>query len=577
MSHSRLITFLFFVTTFCHTSTAVFGVGETLYDGVIIDRPSVYDAYPSHLFIDGIHHIWYCGASDVTNTDAIFYTTKSTPLSQVGGWSSPLEVVNNTNVAWATQHICDPNVIRGAFTYNSQPYEYAMYFTGDDGSAPQGIRAAVGVAFSNDRVSWVTHPARIITATDPLAAEYGAGQSTVAWAPDNSDTLYQLYRDSTAVFGVDSEILLAATTDGLTYSPIPGTETLIPETGVNGINATSPDLAYNPLDRHWYAITHTFGFGGPTIPDFRVRLLRSKAPDALLAEWDQLAEWDVGDSGEETNIEPSLARNENGSLYIDENGWLYVFFTVGEWIPNFNTWGIAQARYRVVDPKGKTVADNFTNMGPRRRAGQTLTGHRSEAGGRVWAADARLVFDADATITTDSAGGGQVSTVPFVLPTGARTATVEASVDLTGSNWIAIGFSANPSNGIFTGQLWILLHNITGNVDVRADGLANTLVSVPAPGLNPDWNHLALSYDSVDNSVSAWCNGKRVLDDFSLDTLNGGAGFTPNILFAGFHLNEPVPSASKIDRFAVSQARYIFLGSFETGDTSTWDDVCNAC
>ena len=318
---------------------------------------------------------------------------------------------------------------------------------------------------------------------------------------------------------------------------------------------------------HYYNRTHGF-VADP--PDFRVRLLRSATPDSLLVDWELLAEWDIDDSAEATNIEPSLARGENGSLFIDENGWLYVFMTVGKWKPAFNSWAIAQARYRVIEPTGKTIADTFANMGPRRQLDEPLNGKWLEAGSHRWTADNQLVFSTDGSIVSSNMSADTLANIPFARKPGSSASTLEARVDLTGSEWMALGFTDDPDSGLFQGQIFIQLHALTANVQVLADGQSNSLVRIPAPSLSTNFNHLILEVDHDGNTDSAWCNGVQILDRFALDTLNGGAGFTPNIRYAVFQIFRPAARISRVDDFAISQERYLFLDNFESGDLSKW-------
>ena len=58
---------------FLHSAAAM--GQEYLYDGTIIDQPNIYDGYPTHLYLDGTHHMWFCALSKSTSNwaDGIFY------------------------------------------------------------------------------------------------------------------------------------------------------------------------------------------------------------------------------------------------------------------------------------------------------------------------------------------------------------------------------------------------------------------------------------------------------------------------------------------------------------------------
>ena len=61
---------------------------DVVFDGVLFERPNAWEVYPSHVFISGTHHIWYCGTSDTfPGIDGIFHVCKDGDLGP-GGWSS---------------------------------------------------------------------------------------------------------------------------------------------------------------------------------------------------------------------------------------------------------------------------------------------------------------------------------------------------------------------------------------------------------------------------------------------------------------------------------------------------------
>jgi hypothetical protein len=82
---------------------------QVIYDGIIWGRPNKYDYAPAHLFISGVHHLWWCTAG--TTGDEIWYSAKSGSLG-AGGWSAPVKVFSKANSPWTFQHTCDPSVIQ---------------------------------------------------------------------------------------------------------------------------------------------------------------------------------------------------------------------------------------------------------------------------------------------------------------------------------------------------------------------------------------------------------------------------------------------------------------------------------
>lgn len=309
---------------------------QILYDGAIIDRLNKWDSYPTHLFYDGKHHVWWCSRSSVSGTvsqyvDGIFHVVKTGSLGP-GDWTGWQEVLNHANTPWPNNHVCDPSVIRGSFSYNSNTYSHALYWTSDTNSTQGGIDNAVGVAFSNDGLTWVPLPTPVITTYNPPNGTYGAGAGGVALDPTTGKLLYA-YDDTT----LSGPTRLKESTDGRTFTPTPPYETRLYATV---FGSSSPDISFNPQDSYWYATVQLY--------DVAVYVLRSRYKQAPLAQWDVLGVIDVTTTGNVRNNNPGLGKDSNSHLFVDSQGWAYVFFGTGTDSPS--TWQVAQARFRAVDP-----------------------------------------------------------------------------------------------------------------------------------------------------------------------------------------------------------------------------------
>ncbi|MET8868970.1 hypothetical protein ABZW11_39095 [Nonomuraea sp. NPDC004580] len=91
--------------------------------------------------------------------------------------------------SWAAYHICDPDVIKGRFTYtapgaDAKTYTWAMFFTGadDDDHGADGRFNVIGVALAASPLGpWtiVAEPVVDIDEPDYNAAGYGVGQPSV--------------------------------------------------------------------------------------------------------------------------------------------------------------------------------------------------------------------------------------------------------------------------------------------------------------------------------------------------------------------------------------------------------------
>lgn len=76
-------------------------------------------------------HIWYCSNKDSGKvTDYVAY--RKGTLTSDGKWtfSEKEYALAPTEGTWDQVHVCDPSVIKGTFTYNSEEYSYLMAYLG---------------------------------------------------------------------------------------------------------------------------------------------------------------------------------------------------------------------------------------------------------------------------------------------------------------------------------------------------------------------------------------------------------------------------------------------------------------
>lgn len=567
MRRLRFLHLYLVIASICIMTTSSWA-GELVLDGVILDRSNRYDGYPVHLLVDGIHHMWFCGQSPVTNADAIYHATHSGSLRNTSGWSEPEELFNIQDVPWALEgggvHVCDPTVLRGDFIYEGTSYPYAMYFTSDTTSAQTG-QNAIGVAFSHDGISWVIHPEPVILPQGGFDGSYGAGASGVAWGPE-AGIVHQVYRDSTTSFG-DFRIRYQSATDGLIFSPNPSLDTQLSAASPSGLGS-APEIAFLPRDGRWYATIQNVAGGDP----FTGRILQAQGSEDLFSSWTTIQGLEGGFAGEELLILPSLAKNETSTLFVDAEGWIYVFFTAGNLpgnSPGVLTWKIMQARYRLFDHDPGVLEDTFTQVSPLRAHGRLLSGTDTELGARTWQANSSFVFS-DGSVTVDeSFSDARFGLFPLGSLGGTET-VLEASLDIAGSEWSAVGFSSNTSsNGLFDGEIWVLLHNLTQEIFVFADGLNHELLRLPVGGFPPGWQHVRLKYDHLKNSVSIRWNGDQLVGE-PIQLSN--VGFVPSLDRAGFHVFGATSQLTRIDDIRVnpSTSTLIFADGFESGDVSRW-------
>lgn len=332
--------------------------GQVVYDGVILARTNRWDSYPTHIYDGTYHTIWWCSRSTVDGslgqyTDGIYRARKAGSLGP-GGWSSPLEVLTNRQTPWAHNHVCDPSVLRGTFTYGGLTYSHLLFWTSDTNPTVPGVDNAVGVAFSSDGVSWVVHPMPVIQSSNPYNSTYGAGAGGAAFNPVTGRIAYA-YDDTT----LHPPSRLKETSDGLSFAPSPPFATKISVSGRTLAN--SSDIAYNPLDQHWYAAVQTFDIQNPYSDEIRV--LRSTSANDLTGSWVTVAAINSTITGKTGDNNPGLGRLSNGNLYVDSQGWAYVFFGVGPSTDPWQ-WDVGQARFRPAGaPSSITIGVNGAQPG----------------------------------------------------------------------------------------------------------------------------------------------------------------------------------------------------------------------
>lgn len=80
---------------------------------------------------DGTRHVYYCTNTVAGNvTDYIGYRKGTLQGDGSYSYSSESIVLSPTADKWDSRHTCDPNIIKGTFTYNSHNYSYLLAYLG---------------------------------------------------------------------------------------------------------------------------------------------------------------------------------------------------------------------------------------------------------------------------------------------------------------------------------------------------------------------------------------------------------------------------------------------------------------
>ncbi|WP_440763177.1 hypothetical protein [Methylobacterium sp. 22177] len=351
-------------------------------------NPAGYNYAPSVITENGTTDIWWCGQG---KTDVIFHRSY-TPQT---GFSPARIVFQPTPGSWNRQYVCDPSVIRGRFVNpaDGQSYAYAMYYSGAD-NLP-GHNNQTGLAFSNDKVTWVDYPEPVIKPINPVVAQgnYGTGQP--ATFSDGRSGVFVFTTDLTGPQGVRGfgDLYVRHTADGVHF----GAPARVPNVATDGstINPNS-DFAYDPKAGEVYVITGLPGRvcqqvackdpgRNPDRETYQMGLFKMPLKAVLSgapATWTPLGYLNSDVTGFYLNHSPGFQRDGAGSLtpFLPD---VTVFFSGGDPYPG--TWRITEARRpsgadrlplrRAFGPDGHWVTTGYIGPGytVERSVGTALT------------------------------------------------------------------------------------------------------------------------------------------------------------------------------------------------------------
>jgi hypothetical protein len=282
--------------------------------GSVAGRIEVYDYSPSVIQSGNLQQVWWCGGGYNPSVTAQWSDTiqyESIDLS-THTHSAPVPVLGETPGAWDSLYVCNPKVVRGIFANplgNNETFSYAMYYVGL-GSAP-GANNSIGVAFSNDGISWKKYPQPVILAE--TQDNYGVGQPA-AYNVNLRGAIRLFYEDDSYY----QHHVAAISNDGVHFT-VQGTIT------PNGLDPNSlawGDMAYNPNDGSWYAGYNTIprdpSTTGGVVERGSYGISLYRIPDASLLTgaipWELLTTIDTSLNGYEANFLPGFVRDIYGNL-----------------------------------------------------------------------------------------------------------------------------------------------------------------------------------------------------------------------------------------------------------------------
>lgn len=269
----------------------------------VLPHHNDYDYAPSMVREANYDRFWWCG-NDTPGSgfkDVIYYqyVDRNTMV-----YSAVYKVLRPSSSGWDSLNTCDPSVVLGPFRNpdNGQSYNYAMYYTGVNSGGPN----QVGVAFSNDGITWVKYSHNPVIAPQAWPAQgtcrqYGAGEPATYW---NGSSLVLIHYDGT-ISPICEAAWIRTTTDGVHFSsPI--------EVSKSGVDVGgSADFAYDATSGMVYGAVPSVldggrGFGFYSMPESQFRVGQGT--------WQLLGEVSTDLTGYQENHNPGFLRNNRGSV-----------------------------------------------------------------------------------------------------------------------------------------------------------------------------------------------------------------------------------------------------------------------
>jgi hypothetical protein len=293
----------------------------------VVGNQGVYNYSPSVIQNGDVQQFWWCGegqnpqnpsqTSDTIQYESINLNTRAT----VG----PISVLGETPGGWDSVYTCNAQVVEGVFTNplgNGTNYTYAMYYAGT--AQGNGTLNSIGVAFSNDGITWTKYPNPVIS-YNPNDTAYGVGQPA-AYNANGAAAITLLYEstypteshvEATSTDGIHFTTRGTITTNGLSEVEIAGQSTAGAVTWGNA--------AYDDQTNYWYAVYNMAGVrnastvggvterGGAGVIVYRIpaaSLLTGSTP------WQQVFTVDTNLTGYEANFIPGFLRDIYGNVNV---------------------------------------------------------------------------------------------------------------------------------------------------------------------------------------------------------------------------------------------------------------------
>ena len=332
-------------------------------NGVLFHRDG-YDYGPSIIQQGTIRQYWWCGEGQNPATgiytDNIFYRSYDSSTGQYSPISLVLSPSPGPNV-WDEAYTCDPSVIKGQFVNpaNGQTYAYAMYYTATDrgpggidtGGPLDGTNNRIGLAYSNDGISWVKYANNpVIYPQNSPSDTYAAGQAAT-YSYDGKAGIYVFHTDcSNTTLGC--RLWSRKASDGIHF----GAPTLISNQGL--LPNQQPQMGNNDVAIDWQ---EGQVYGALELPQrsgdretYEIGLYRMSSSDFFNGQgtWQTLGRIDTNLTGSYLNHSPGIVRDQFGNVtpFLPS---IEVAFAEGTNDPN--TWDLSSVTW---NPTPNTLAFN---------------------------------------------------------------------------------------------------------------------------------------------------------------------------------------------------------------------------
>ncbi|MBO2454351.1 hypothetical protein J4573_45200, partial [Actinomadura barringtoniae] len=151
-------------------------MGPSQPTGITLPAGKFYSYAPSTVEEGNTRHVFYCGntVSGVFHDNVM--VSVGTKTNGTWAYTTPRVAFGpSQSVGWANYHTCDPEVLRGAFTWNGHTYPWAIFFTafgcatqdsacaGTDKASPNQLGVAFSDSLDASPSDWKIYPTPLIS------------------------------------------------------------------------------------------------------------------------------------------------------------------------------------------------------------------------------------------------------------------------------------------------------------------------------------------------------------------------------------------------------------------------------